>query len=319
MNKKLLILGAAAGLALAQASFAQESSMPVASLSTAMISCHGITSVPMTLDPEQSLPLKIVATLNCGDQVAVLSDIEGYTINVRTTDGKYGYVARTYIARASQPSPRKPVQIASANVQNGVARWQPGAAGSEELNANGQVVESLTVNGVTVQVSLQDSGWKLRADVAVANDGPAQVSFAPSRFTLDELFPSAKSLAYQDPKQLAKAVNHQILWTAASAAPEAGPRMANAAYHPAAYSSALSQNYLAQHEATVQMVSEHKAEFNPASQINVVALSGASLKTGQKTAGAVWFERDAKPKQLVLRVPVGDVIYEFPLSFEKSK
>jgi len=317
MNKKLMILGAASGLALAQVSFAQESSMPVASLSTAVISCHGITSVPMTLDPEQSLPLKIIANLNCGDQVAVLSDIEGYTVNVRTTDGKYGYVARTYIAK-SQPAPRKPVQ-GSASVQNGVARWQPGATGSEELNANGQLVESLTVNGVTVQVSLQDSGWKLRADVAVANDGPAQVSFAPSRFTLDELFPSAKSLAYQDPKQLAKAVNHQILWTAASAAPEADPHVTSAAYHAAAYSSALSQNYLAQHEATVQLVSEHKAEFNPASQINVVALSSASLKTGQKAAGAVWFERDAKPKQLLLRVPVGDVLYEFPLSFEKNK
>lgn len=317
MNKKLMIFGAAAGLALAQVSFAQESSLPVNALGNAVITCHGISSVPMTLDPEQSLPMKIVANLNCGDQVAVLSDIEGYTINVRTTDGKYGYVARTYLAK-SQPAPRKPVQT-GATVQSGVARWQPDNPGSEELNANGQLVESLTVNGVTVQVALQDTGWKLRADVAVANDGPSQVSFAPSRFTLDELFPNAKSLAYQDPKLLAKAVNHQILWTAASAAPEAGPHVANASYHAAAYSSALSQNYLAQHEATVQMVSEHKAEFNPASQINMVALSPASLANGQKAAGAVWFERDAKPRQLMLRVPVGDVIYEFPLSFEKSK
>jgi hypothetical protein len=319
MNGKLMTFSAAAGLLLAQASFAQEGAMPVAPLGSAMISCHGITSVPMTLDPEQSLPMKIVANLNCGDQVAVLSDVEGYTVNVRTAEGKNGYVARMYIARPSQPSPRKPVQAASAAVQNGVARWLSDSSGSEELNANGQLVESLTVNGVTVQVSLQDTGWKLRADVAVANDSPSQVSFTPSRFTLHELFPSAKSLAYQDPKHLAKAVNHQILWTAASAAPEAGPRVASAAYHPAAYSSALSQNYLAQHEATVQLVSEHKAEFNPASQINVVALSSASLQTGQKAAGAVWFERDAKPKQLLLRVPVGDVIYEFPLSFDHNK
>src|SRR5208282_1974873 len=131
----------------------------------------------------------------------------------------------------------------------------------------------------------------------------------PSRFTLDELFPTAKSLAYQDPKHLAKAVNHQILWNTASAAPESGPHVANATYHSPVYSSALSQNYLAQHEATVQMVSERKAEFNPSSQINVVALANASVQPGHETAGAVWFERDAKPKQLLLRVPVGDVVY----------
>jgi hypothetical protein len=85
------------------------------------------------------------------------------------------------------------------------------------------------------------------------------------------------------------------------------------------YSSALSPNYLAQHEAAVQLVSEHKAEFNPSSQINVVALSDTSLQPSQKAAGAVWFERDAKPKQLLLRVPVGDVVFEFPLSFDHNK
>ena len=321
MNKKLMIFGAVAGLALAQTSFAQEASRPLASLGTAsasgQITCRGIASVPMTLDPEQSLPMNIVANLNCGDQVAIISDLEGYTVNVRTTDGKNGYVARMYVSARTQPAPRKLAD--SAMLHNGVARWQSGSTGSEEFYANGQLVESLTVNGVTVQVSLQDTGWKLRADIAVANAGLAQVSLTPSHFTLDELFPNAKSLAYQDPKHLAKAVNHQILWTAASAAPEAGPHVTNASYHASAYSSALSQNYLAQHEATVQMVSEHKAEFNPASQINGVALSNTSIAPSHDASGAVWFERDAKPKQLVLRVPVGDVVYEFPLSFEKNK
>ena len=323
MTKKFMICGAVAGLALAQVSLAQEVAKPLASLgnasTAAQISCHGITSVPMTLDPEQSLPMKIVANLNCGDQVAILSDLEGYTVSVRTSDGKNGYVARMYVVQPSQPAPRKPARAESATVQNGVARWQSGSAGSEQLNTNGQLVESLTVNGVTVQVSLQDTGWKLRADVAVANDGLGQVAFTPSHFTLDELFPTAKSLAYQDPQHLAKAMNHQILWTAASAAPEAGPHMSNAVYRAPVYSSALSQNYLAQHESTVQMVGERKAEFNPSSQINAVALSNASLQPSEKAAGAVWFERAPKSKQLVLRVPVGDVFFEFPLSFEQNK
>jgi hypothetical protein len=323
MKSKLMIFGAVAGLALAQASLAQEVSKPLASVgnasATGKISCHGITSVPMTLDAEQALPMNIIATLNCGEEVAILSDFEGYTVGVRTADGKTGYVARMYVAKPA-PAPAKPPSHAdSANLQNGVARWQPGTKGSEQFNGNGLLVESLTVNGVTVQVSLQDTGWKLRADVAVANDGANHVSVTPSHFTLDEIRPTAKSLAYQDPKHLAKAVNHQILWTAASAAPAAGPQISNAAYHMPVYSSALSPNYLAQHEAAVQLVSEHKAEFNPSSQINVVALSDASLQPSQEAAGAVWFERDAKPKELLLRVPVGDVVFEFPLSFDHNK
>jgi hypothetical protein len=321
MKSKLMIFGAVASLALAQASLAQEVSRPLASVgnasATGKISCHGITSVPMTLDAEQALPMKIIATLNCGDEVSILSDLEGYTVGVRTTDGKAGYVARMYVAKAAPARPT--VHQESASVQNGVARWQPGVKGSEQFYGNGQLVESLTVNGVTVQVSLQDTGWKLRADVAVANDGANHVSVTPSHFTLNEIAPNTKSLAYQDPKHLAKAVNHQILWNTASAAPAAGPQVSNAAYHMPVYSSALSPNYLAQHEAAVQLVSEHKAEFNPSSQINVVALSDTSLQPSEKAAGAVWFERDAKPKQLLLRVPVGDVVFEFPLSFDHSK
>jgi hypothetical protein len=321
MKSKLMIFGAAAGLALAQASFAQEVTRPLASVgnasATGQISCHGITSVPMTLDAEQALPMKIIATLNCGDEVSILSDFEGYTVAVRTADGKTGYVARMYVAKLAPA--RTPARVESASVQNGVARWQPGSKGSEQFYGNGQLVESLTVDGVTVQVSLQDTGWKLRADVAVANDGSSHVSITPSHFTLDEIAPNAKSLAYQDPKHLAKAVNHQILWTTASAAPAAGPQVSNAAYHMPVYSSALSPNYLAQHEAAVQLVSEHKAEFNPSSQINVVALADASLQPSQKASGAVWFERDSKPQQMVLRVPVGDVVFEFPLSFDHNK
>ena len=65
MKSKLMIFGAAASLAFAQASLAQEVSRPLASVGnaslTGRISCHGITSVPMTLDAEQALPMKYPA------------------------------------------------------------------------------------------------------------------------------------------------------------------------------------------------------------------------------------------------------------------
>jgi hypothetical protein len=33
----------------------------------------------------------------------------------------------------------------------------------------------------------------------------------------------------------------------------------------------------------------------------------------------VWFERGKNPQQLVLRIPIGDQTFEFPLSFKQQK
>src|SRR5580704_9056261 len=90
-----LMLGVAlmaAGLP-AMAAEGTTNSATVAAAPHAMLKCPGMASVPMTSDAEQSLPMKLVANLACGQNVAVLSDVEGYTAHVRTMDGKEGYVA----------------------------------------------------------------------------------------------------------------------------------------------------------------------------------------------------------------------------------
>src|SRR5271166_430938 len=68
-----------------------------APLAHASVNCPGISSVPMTADAEQALPLRIVGTLSCGQPLSILSDNEGYTALVRTADGKDGYIARMYL------------------------------------------------------------------------------------------------------------------------------------------------------------------------------------------------------------------------------
>jgi len=35
----------------------------------------------------------------------------------------------------------------------------------------------------------------------------------------------------------------------------------------------------------------------------------------QQISGSSWFQRDGKRQNMVLRVPVGGIVYEFPLSF----
>ncbi len=239
--------------------------------------------------------MQLVTRLNCGDEVAVLSDSEGYTVNIRTADGKDGYVARMYLSEGPAAKDRRLVEAA---VDNGIARWQSGAPGSDQFFSGGSVVESLTANGVTVQVSLQDTGWKLRASVAIANEGDQPVHYNPAGFTLDELKPRLRTLTYQNPRELAKALTHQVYWTNSSATAPASATYMKTAYKTSAYVPAT-PNYLA----------------DVAQQVQSAVLMQGNVGPKEKASGVVWFERDKNSQQLNLRIFVGDQIFEFPLSF----
>ena len=195
MRNKLLVLGTFASLAAAAPSWAAENSGSTVAAAPGSLRgtviCRGVQNVPVTADAEQSLPMQLVTRLNCGDEVAVLSDSEGYTVNIRTSDGKDGYVARLYLSEHAASSSKD--RRDEAVVNNGIARWQSGAPGSDQFYSGSAVVESLTANGITVQVSLQDTGWKLRASVAINNNSSAPVHFNPAGFTLDELKPRLRA------------------------------------------------------------------------------------------------------------------------------
>jgi len=257
------------------------------------------------------LPLKVVAQLDCGQPVSLFSSSEGYTVNVRTADGKSGYVPWMNVAKGEVIAPTKSVRQ-PAVIKDGKVRWLAGTEGSQRFYSEGLEMESLTVNGVTVQVSLQDTGWKLLANIAVANGGLQAVNVVPSNITLVTLGQIKKSLTYQQPKKLRTAVNHQILWTESDAAPSASGFLANAGYRTSDSDGFHgTQNYLAQHQVNV----ESKAEFNPHSEINTVAMKDAAILPSGHVSGSTWFERDGKLQEMILRVPVGEIVYEFPFSF----
>ena len=333
MKSKIIVFGALASLvfsaSLRSEELANSSSASNNAALTSKISCNGNLSVPITADEEQTLPIQLVANLECGQEVAVLSDVEGYTVNIRTEDGKQGYVAHMFLTRPVRKRPEAQLPGDNAAVSNGVARWQTGAKGSYQFMNGSELVESLTANGVTVQVSLQDTGWKMRANIAVVNGSKQSVYVLPKLLSLDEIAPLVKPLRYQDPAQVAKAANHQVLWTSASAGAAGG------AQSPRPYSSPNgdvyvltyklpvsdpSPNYLAQHQALEQIAAKNQtALVDMVREINELSLRECTLKPSEKTAGAVWFERDSKSRQLILKVPAGDVLYEFPLSFNHDK
>jgi len=285
----------------------------------ATTNCPGISSVPMTGDDAQALPLHLLRNLSCGESLVILSDSEGYTVHVRSADGTAGYVARLYLNMGAAPSVPDH-QPLSATAVNNVVRWQAGAPGCDQFFSKGHTVESATADGVTVQVSLEDSGWKLRATVAVSNKGEEVVELFPTLITLDELQPHLKSLLARDPARLSHVVNHQVLLTQANARPSPSA----VAYHrnsPPAPSTAtyhlVTPDYFSEHvEQTSD--SNHSAIVASTSQLRALALKHTKLASGQKTTGLIWFERDANARELSLRVPVGDLVFDFPLSFEQK-
>jgi len=322
-----------AALSFVPATRAQTAAQPNAAVAAApnwSINCPGVRNVPMTADPEQSLPLQLIATLKCGEEVTVLANEEGYTVQIQTADGTIGYVATIYLKKI--PAAKRPRTIESVSVKNGVARWQEGAQGCDHFVSNGIFVESLTVNGVTVQVSLHDTGWKLRATVAIANGGSESIRVEPSKFILDEIGAKGRPLFYQDPVQLAKNVTHQVLWTEAIAEPSTDPSRTissaqsvsaiNIGYKSSFAPSISAPNYIIQHQYAEENAVRKEGKQtlnNTARQILTLALKPADVKPNDKISGAVWFERGKNSKHLMLRIPIGSETLEFPLSFKQRK
>jgi hypothetical protein len=257
----------------------------------------------MTADADQALPTQVIGYLVCGEEVAVLSDSKSATMQIRTAEGKSGYVARMYLSNDPGNSTKDRPTVEGEVADNDIVRWRAGAPGSDLFFTSESLVESLTANGITVQVSLQDTGWKLRASVVIVNEGAVQVRFNPASFTLDELKPRLRALAYQTPRDPAKAMTRQVYGANANASAIAP---ASATYTDAAYKSSddtpATPNYFARQS----------------SQMESAVLQAGTLGPKQQTSGVVWFQRDKHAQELNLRIFVGDQIFEFPLSFPQQ-
>lgn len=291
-------------------------------LPTAVVKCPGVSNIPLTADAEQALPLHVVGSLKCGEVVYVLSDGEGYTAHVRTSDGKDGYVAQMYLLEGGN-APVGPVHHAStASAVNGIARWSAGAPGCDEFLSHGRHVESITANGITVQVSVQDTGWKYRANIAISNQSGADVFVSPGIITLDELQPKLRSLPAADPAKIAGAATHQVLWTAANALPShsaiSSQLLQASETQRLAYRESPTPDYL---NPQMTLASARPAAFARTENVDVqaIALKAGNLPEEQNVAGVMWFTRDAAAHELSMRVPVGDMVFDFAFAFDQKR
>jgi hypothetical protein len=182
-----------------------------------------------------------------------------------------------------------------------------GAKGSEQFVRDGVVVASLTSSGVTVQVSLHDVRSRLQANIAITNGRTHRIQVDPGRFTLVDAW---RSLLYQDPADVASAVKHNGgMWIEATALPGTGQATV-AAYSP----SPMSIQDVAYKLSAESTIAPANSITTP-QEVNSLALRPGILQANNKIGGAVWFERGKNMQYVILRVPVENQVFEFPLSF----
>src|SRR3984893_16760492 len=130
MTNKLRFLGTVASLALAQTVSAQQIAKPLSTLKGGYVSgsilCRGGSKVPMTADAEQALPLRVVAMLDCGQAVSLLSNGARDKGNVHTADGKSGYVAWMNVAKGEVIIAAKKTALQPTVIHDGRAQWLAG-------------------------------------------------------------------------------------------------------------------------------------------------------------------------------------------------
>ena len=165
----------------------------------------------------------------------------------------------------------------------------------------------------------------------MANEGSGPISIDPSQFILDEIGAHGRPLFYQNPEELAKNVTHQVLWTESTAGPATMSMRSSSAsvisatnvdYRSPVTPTVSAPNYLLQHQSAEDDAVRRQGKqtlVNTAQQIRELALKPGTIESGSKVSGAVWFERSKNPQQLILRIPIGNDMLEFPLSFQPRK
>ncbi|HYA63886.1 MAG TPA: hypothetical protein VED66_11840, partial [Candidatus Sulfotelmatobacter sp.] len=111
---------------------------------------------------------------------------------------------------------------------------------------------------------------------------------------------------------------HQVLWTFADAVPSPSAVTPQLAHTSEADRLAPANDYLNPH---MTLASGRPPAFARTESVDVAAitLKSVTVPSGQNTAGVMWFARDASAHELSMRVPAGDLVFDFSFSFEQKK
>ena len=178
---------------------------------------------------------------------------------------------------------------------------------------SGETIEQLTLRGVTVTISLNDTGKFNQLAIFVDNSSPDAVNVLPSSFAVHQTTPKDVDLALKSEVEIQKLAGRHALWThVASGVTASVSRMKESiSGEEGQITEASPQDYDAQARWLA-----HVDELGKRGQTGTLVrsyLRSTTVFPGSKLSGVLWFDRDDVFSSGIVRVSVGTRVYVFPL------
>jgi hypothetical protein len=178
---------------------------------------------------------------------------------------------------------------------------------------NGETIEQLTVRGVTVTISLNDTGKFNQLAVFVSNSSADAVNVLPSSFTLRQTSPKDVDLALKSESEIQRIAGKHALWThvASGVTSSVTYMKEKMAGEDGQSTEAAVQDYGAQARWLA-----HVDELGKRGQTGMLVrsyLRSTTVFPGSKLSGVLWFDRADVFSAGTVKAILGSRVYSFPL------
>ena len=178
---------------------------------------------------------------------------------------------------------------------------------------NGETIEQLTVRGVTVTISLNDTGKFNQLAVFVSNSSSEAVNVLPSSFALRQTSPQELDLTVKSEMEIQRIAGKHALWThvasgVTSSVTYVKEKMAGEDGQSA---EAEVQDYDAQARWLAHV--DELGKRGDTKTLVRAYLRSTTIFPGSKLSGVLWFDRTEAFASGTVKATFGSRVYNFPL------
>jgi hypothetical protein len=227
----------------------------------------------------------------------------------------------------------------NVSAQSGrTVRWQQGGAGSSRFLRDNVVVKQLVVDGITVTALIIDG---ISVNIQVSNGGDKPLEVRPEKVELQVTQPALRQLAYIPADRAAHLAVASAHARAASVEMSGGMATKTVVETTTTWSDSpflglatdTTQPPRLVTNTTVKTVPDEHARSQARSEAMSIrgsaegerqrvlnaALKPASISPQGSISGNLYFERDKGVKEVLLRIPLGELTVEIPFKVGKRR
>src|SRR6266566_2271667 len=179
---------------------------------------------------------------------------------------------------------------------------------------NGESIEQMSLRGVTVTVTLKDTGKLNQVAVYVDNGSSDAVNVIPANIAIHQNSPTDEDLRMKSEQEVQKIAGQRAFWGQVAAGVGTGLNRAkdkitaDSEHDPSTKADPPDYDAQARWLAHVDELGQRGKTVT----LGHAYLRGSTVFPGSKFAGVLWFDRDEAFASAVVRVTLGSRSYEFP-------